>query len=110
MKALLALAIASALLLVFAPPTIGLEASASNASLFQAATCLTTGSSALPSFMQPVEASWGFPSLPSCFDIEGTSCTSSGVPVRCMWQEDIPGQQGGEPGICFCQNNTMICG
>ena len=102
MKALQALAIVSFALVLFAPAAGA--ADISSPATFEAASCLIGGDTLLPTFMLPVEMSWGLPSLPSCFNIEGTYCSTSGLPgVRCMWQ-------AGEPGICFCNNNTMICG
>ena len=42
--------------------------------------------------------------LPSCFSVEGTSCSIPGTLKRCQWQP-------GEPELCVCQSNhTWHCG
>lgn len=103
MKALQTLAFVSVLLFLLAPQVGATEIASSAA--FESASCLIDGGPSLPAFMLPVEASWGQPSLPSCFLLEDTYCSTPGLPgIRCMWQP-------GEPGICFCQSNhTLRCG
>lgn len=56
---------------------------------------------ALPRIDFGTEHSWD---LPSCWTIQGTSCSTPGAWIRCQWQP-------GEPEVCVCQqNHTWQCG
>lgn len=104
MKTLLALT--AVFLLAIAPLAMGLEIGvAEKGSALEslgAATCLAQSTSALPSFMLPLEAQWG---LPSCSSIDGTACAAPGGPLARCYDYEYE-----EPGVCQCQANlTFAC-